>query len=74
MTPEEILELVPEIKEFCDVEVIQLFSLDSTNISPSHWLAMAGCVKADYNRFDGFVMTHGTDTLSYTATFPSDPK
>lgn len=67
MTPEEILELVPEIKEFCDVEVIQLFSLDSTNISPSHWLAMAGCVKAHYNRFDGFVITHGTDTLSYTA-------
>lgn len=67
MTPEEILVLVPEINEICQVEVIQLFSLDSTNISPAHWLAMAGCVKAHYNQYDGFVITHGTDTLSYSA-------
>ena len=67
MTAEEILTFVPEIKEYCDVDVIQLFNLDSTNIGCSHWLAIAGCVKAHYNRYDGIVITHGTDTMAYTA-------
>ena len=67
MSADEILAMVPEIREHCDVDVIQLFNLDSTNIGHTHWLAIAGCVKAHYNQYDGFVITHGTDTMSYTA-------
>lgn len=42
-------------------------NLDSTNITPSPWLKMAGAVEENYDRYDGFVITHGTDTMAYTA-------
>lgn len=67
ITSEEIINYVPEIKEFCQIETLQLFNIDSTNIYHVHWLAIAQCVEAHYNQYDGFVITHGTDTMAYTA-------
>ena len=67
ITSEEILDYVPAIGTLCQVETIQLMNLDSTNITPSHWLKMAGAVEENYDRYDGFVITHGTDTMAYTA-------
>lgn len=67
ITSEEIINCVPEIKDFCTIDTIQLFNIDSTNIYYPHWLAMAQCVEAHYNQYDGFVITHGTDTMAYTA-------
>ena len=67
LSSEEILNYVPEIKEFCDIDAIQLFNIDSTNVYYTHWLAMAQCVEAHYNQYDAFVITHGTDTMAYTA-------
>ena len=71
LTPElqagELLAYVPQVYSLCNVEHVQLFSLDSTNISPEHWLKMAACIRENYDRFDGFVITHGTDTMAYTA-------
>lgn len=67
ITSEEIISYVPEIKDFCDIDTIQLFNIDSTNICHTHWLAMAQCVEAHYNQYDAFVITHGTDTMAYTA-------
>ena len=49
------------------MESRQLFDLDSTNMRPEHWLQIAACIEEDYDRYDGFVVTHGTDTLAYTA-------
>ena len=46
---------------------MQPFNLDSTNICPAHWLEIARIVEANYAAFDGFVVTHGTDTMAYTA-------
>lgn len=40
---------------------------DSSNMTPSHWLTIAGHIVAEYERYDGFVITHGTDTMAYTA-------
>ena len=45
----------------------QLLNLDSTNIAPEHWLAMTRCIRDHYDAYDGFVLTHGTDTMAYTA-------
>ena len=45
----------------------QIFSLDSTNLQPEHWLKIAGKIREAYEKFDGFVITHGTDTMAYTA-------
>ena len=49
------------------MECTQAFSLDSTNVRPGHWLILAGIIKENYETYDGFVITHGTDTLAYTA-------
>ena len=49
------------------MEAVQLMNLDSTNIGPGHWLKIAGAVRERYDDYDGFVITHGTDTMAYTA-------
>ena len=67
ITSEEILQHVPEVADFCQVDAIQLMNLDSTNIGPSHWLEMASAIREHYDQYDGFVLTHGTDTMAYTA-------
>lgn len=51
----------------CDLDCIQVLNLDSTNIRPGHWLLIADAIKSHYEDYDGFVVTHGTDTMAYTA-------
>ncbi|HJD97140.1 asparaginase [Mailhella massiliensis] len=51
----------------CRVSVRELMNLDSSNLQPEDWEAMARAVADSYEDFDGFVITHGTDTLAYTA-------
>ncbi len=67
LTSKELMALVPELRELCDADAVQLMNLDSTNISAPQWLEMAACVKKHYWDYDGFVITHGTDTMAYTA-------
>jgi L-asparaginase len=42
--------------------------MDSSNVGPAHWQRIAGLIADAYDRFDGFVVLHGTDTLAYTAS------
>ncbi|MCR5370128.1 MAG: asparaginase [Clostridium sp.] len=67
LTTEEILGSVPEVRDICDIETLQLMNLDSTNIGPDHWRKIAECICREYGSYDGFVVTHGTDTMAYTA-------
>ena len=67
LTSEQLLNHLPTISSICDVECIQLLNLDSTNMRPEHWLDMVRCIRENYDRYDGFVITHGTDTMGYTA-------
>ena len=67
LTSEQLLCFVPKVSEFCRVDCIQLFSLDSTNIRPENWVALAKAIQENYDRYDGFVVSHGTDTMAYTA-------
>ena len=67
ITSEEILQHVPEVADFCQVDAIQLMNLDSTNIGPEHWLRISRAIEENYPRYHGFVVTHGTDTMAYTA-------
>lgn len=45
--------------------------IDSSNISLKHWILMGKCISEHYDQFDGFVILHGTDTMSYTASILS---
>jgi L-asparaginase len=67
-SPNEILLYAPDIKTFCDVSIMQILNIDSSNIQPEDWLLIGRAIRANYDAFDGFVVTHGTDTMSYTAS------
>ena len=67
LTSRQLLRYVPDISGICEIDCIQLFSLDSTNIRPEHWLRIAGSIQESYEEYDGFVVSHGTDTMAYTA-------
>ena len=64
---QELLKYCPDIANYCTVESIQLLSLDSTNIRPAHWIMIADAIEENYDKYDGFVISHGTDTMAYTA-------
>lgn len=42
--------------------------IDSSNVQPSDWCAIAEVIRDNYEQYDGFVILHGTDTMSYTAS------
>lgn len=67
LTTEQLLSYVPEISTLCDVDCVQLFSVDSTNMTPQHWLTLVQAIRDRYDSYDGFVICHGTDTMAYTA-------
>lgn len=67
ITPEEILAYVPDVRNFCDIDSIQIMNIDSTNMQPKHWLKIVEAIEKSYNYYNGFVICHGTDTLAYTA-------
>lgn len=67
ISAEELLGFVPEIRSYCQPDTLELLNVDSTNISPSHWLQIAAAIEDHYDQYDGFVLCHGTDTLAYTA-------
>jgi L-asparaginases, type I len=51
-----------------EVDIINLFQLDSSNIQPEEWQCMARTIAREHKQYDGIVMTHGTDTMAYTAS------
>ena len=67
LSAEDILNYIPAVSKICEVDSLQVCNLDSTNVTPEHWKLLAKTVQENYDRYDGFVICHGTDTLAYTA-------
>lgn len=67
ISSEELLSYVPAARDFCEIDTVQPFNLDSTNISAEQWLTLSGLIEKKYEYYDGFVICHGTDTMAYTA-------
>ena len=67
LTAEDILSFVPDVKSFCEIDFLQVCNIDSSNMTPAIWSEIAGTIRKQYDRYDGFVITHGTDTMAYTA-------
>ena len=63
-----MIRLIPELEGMCNIEYRELLSLDSSNIQPRHWTEIADAVVEEYENYDGFVISHGTDTMAYTAS------
>ena len=68
LTPQELLSYIPDAISLCHIDTTQPINLDSTNIRPEHWLLLSKLIEEQYDRYDGFVICHGTDTLAYTAS------
>ncbi len=68
---EELLKCVPEVFDVCQPSAIQIYNIDSTNVTPEHWIRLAMAIQENYDGYDGFVVCHGTDTMSYTAAMLS---
>lgn len=71
LAAENLLKCVPEIYDFCEPSALQIYNIDSTNVTPKHWIKLATTIAENYAHYDGFVICHGTDTMSYTAAMLS---
>jgi len=67
-TPEEICASVPELLEMANIEVVEACNVFSEHMTPELWVRIAREVANQINKgVTGVVVTHGTDTMSYTA-------
>ena len=63
-----LLNLEPKLKKEVDLDVHYIDNIDSSNIKPEHWDRISEVIAKKYDDYDGFVITHGTDTMAYTAS------
>lgn len=66
----KLLQRIPELKQLdCDIETVSFEEpIDSSNMNPAQWVQMASLIEDNYDNFDGFVILHGSDTMSYSAS------
>lgn len=62
-----LLELLPEAAAIGQLSYEELLSIDSSNMQPEDWQRMARAIAAALPHYDGIVLTHGTDTMAYSA-------
>ncbi|WP_040252362.1 asparaginase [Psychroserpens mesophilus] len=67
---ENLLDRIPELKLLdCDINTISFDDpIDSSNMHPDYWVQIAEIIEKAYHNFDGFVVLHGSDTMSYSAS------
>lgn len=67
---EKLLDQIPELQQLdCRIHSVSLEKpIDSSNMDIPHWQEIAGLIASNYEAYDGFVVLHGSDTMSYTAS------
>ena len=63
-----VLEHAPELRQLAEIDTRVLGNIDSTDLTPTHWIELAENVCAAATRYDGIVITHGTDAMAFTAS------
>ncbi|MDI1431969.1 asparaginase [Polyangium sorediatum] len=64
----DLVAELPVLRKLAEIETKILYNLDSADFQPHHWVELAKTVHASLDRYDGFVIVHGTDTMAYTAS------
>lgn len=61
---------IPELNQLdCSIDSVSFDTpIDSSNMNISHWVTIASMIEEHYEDYDGFVVLHGSDTMSYTAS------
>ena len=67
---DKLLKQIPELNQLdCRIDSISFeHPIDSSNMNPAHWVEIATIIERHYDSHDGFVVLHGSDTMSYTAS------
>ncbi len=65
---EEIVSDIPELSEICRIEATLLYNILSENMKPTHWIELAREVYRALKKYEGVIVTHGTDTMHFTAS------
>ncbi len=69
---DELVKHAPGLNDLgANLTVINLENKDSTNVNPKDWLVLINAIYEMHHDYDGFIVTHGTDTMPYTATATS---
>lgn len=63
-----LLNIEPRLSEIAEMKVHYIDNIDSTNMSPQHWDNISQVIADNYEQYDGFVITHGTNSMAYTAS------
>ena len=66
----KISNKIPELKLLdCTIQTVSFdVPIDSSNMNPKKWIEIASIIEDNYSKFDGFVVLHGSDTMSYSAS------
>lgn len=67
---ENIYKRIPELSYLdCEIDSVSFEkALDSSDMNPEHWVKIAEIIECNYGKYDGFVVLHGSDTMSYSAS------
>ena len=71
LTSDQLREHLPQVSSDIDIEIRELFHIDSSDMDSTHWVRIIEAVREAYDDHDGFVICHGTDTMAYTAAILS---
>lgn len=66
--PKDLLRFAPHLLEKTDLDIIPVMNKDSSNMTVKDWREIALAIIKRYNNYDGFLVTHGTDTITYSAS------
>jgi L-asparaginase len=64
----DLLTIEPRIHDLANISVEYVDNIDSSNITTEHWDTIARIIEKNYDTYDGFVITHGTNTMAYTSS------
>lgn len=66
----KLLKRIPELNQLaCNIDSVSFDNpIDSSNMNTTHWVTLATIIEENYTNYDGFVVLHGSDTMSYTAS------
>lgn len=67
---DQLLSRIPELTQLdCEIQSLSFDSpIDSSNMNPDCWVKIAEIIETNYTQFDGFVVLHGSDTMSYSSS------
>lgn len=63
-----VLNIVPDLAAFANLDLEVVYNKDSSNVGPAEWKKLATVLHRHRKLYDGFLIIHGTDTMAYTAS------